>query len=326
MLRITLLTILCSLLSGCPPVEPECYSNCPVSGPRTWGVEMKVDVHPAAKASQADIEVTITRPSYSEHVHTSPPTEVNHISKRAIQDRAVEEGEAPYDEEVELELFWSCLTVGKEGKLKVKIEQESATSKVKITDLPSQPTLAVYRWESKRGFECVVMTADEKIAQEEEQREQEGNNNNEPEEEETSEEDGRDVYRGEHKFFIKKEPPQLQLTLPTDRLQVGSPDSYADIKVELLRDDALVVAGDRSYDMDVEVKLPWSCSIDSSTQIDSGDTHIIIPAGASSAEARLILPAQQTATLECEINAAAYIDSHLIGNASKSLAFRIAAK
>ena len=327
MLRIPLLTILCLLLSGCP-VEPECYSNCPVSGPRTWGVDMNVNVHPAAKASQAEIEVTITRPRYGEHVHTSPPPiEKNPTARRAIKDRAVEEGEAPYDEEVELKLFWSCPTVDKEGNLTVKIEKEAAKSKVKITDLPPQPKLAVYRWESKRGFECVIMTEDEKLAQEEEQREREGNNDNEPEEE-ASEEDERDVYRGERKFFIKKEPPQLQFSLPTDGLQVGSPDSYADIKVELRRDDALVVAGDRSYDMDVEVKLPWRCSGDPDIQIDNkDDTHIIIPAGTGSAEARLILPPQQPiVTLECELRASAYIDSYLIGNVAKNLEFRIDAK
>lgn len=106
MLRITLLTVLCLLLNGCPTVEPECYSDCPISGPRTWGVEMEVDVHPAANASQADIEVTITRPSYSEHVHTSPGP-INPPRRRAIKNRAVEEGEAPYDEEVELKLVLS---------------------------------------------------------------------------------------------------------------------------------------------------------------------------------------------------------------------------
>lgn len=197
-------------------------------------------------------------------------------------------------------------------------------AEVKITDLPPQPALAVYRWESKRGFACTIMTEDEKIAQEEERQEQEGNNQNE--DDEVSEEEGRDLYRGEHKFFIKKNPPQVKLTLPTDGLQVGSPDSYAVIKVELLRDDALVVAGDRSYDMDVEVKLPWKCKSDTNLEFKSGDTHTIIPAAAGSAEARLILPAQQAATLECELKANAYIDSYLIGNTVKHLEFRIDAK
>lgn len=290
---------------------------------------MNVNVHPAAKASQADIEVTITRPSYGEYANTSPgPINEPIVKRRAIKNRAVEEGEKPYDEEVEVKLFWSCPTVNKKGDLTVKIEKETATSKVKITDLPPQPALAVYRWESKRGFACTIMTEDEKIAQEEAKREEEGNNQDE--EDESNEEDERDLYRGELAFFIKKNPPQVKLTLPTNGLQLGSPDSYADIRVELMRDDALVVAGDRSYDMDVEVKLPWECKRDTGVPIKSsdtqGDTHIIIPAAAGSAEARLILPEQQAATLECELKADAYIDSYLIGNAAKHLEFRIDAK
>ena len=318
-MRTFLLTALLLPLSGCP--DPECESNCPATYDRTWGVQMAIDVQPGAKASSAEVEVTITRPGYDDSYYTSPPE----TSQRVVTNTEVEEGDEPYDEEIELQLHWSCPTLEKSGQIKVTIEEGSATSKVKIDGLPPQPHLMVYPWEFKRGLECILMTEDEKIAQEEEEEAKQNKKSSDDDEDIDDEEEAEDKYRGERAFFIKKPAPEVKLSQVA--VVAGAPDSYADIKVELLRNDAAVVAGDRSFDLEVEVKLPWTCEGKSVPPFirKSGDTHIVIPAGASSGEARLIMPVQQSVRLNCVFDAQAHIDSYLIGNNVNSLEFKIPA-
>ena len=313
-------------LSGCP--DPECERNCPATYERTWGVQMAIDVQPGVKASGAEVEVTITRPRYDDSYYTSPAETSRHV----VNNTEVEEGDEPYDEEIELKLHWSCPTLEKSGQLTVTIKEESATSTVKIGDLPPQPHLTVYPWEFKRGLECILMTEDEKIAQEEEEEAKQNKKSSDKDDEDIDDEDiddeeeAEDKYRGERAFFIKKPAPEVKLSQVA--MVAGTPDSYADIKVELLRNDVAVVAGDRSFDWEVEVKLPWTCEnkdISPPLSFKSGDTHIVIPAGASSGEARLIMPVQQSVRLICVFDAQAYIDSYPIGNNVNSLEFKIPA-
>ena len=325
-MRTVLLAALLLPLSGCP-TNPVCEFNCQATTVRTWGVQMAIDVQPGAKASSADVEVTITRPRYDDKYYTSPPAP----SRRVVTSTEVEEGEKPYDEEIELQLHWSCPTWEKSGQIKVTIAAEAATSKVKIDDLPPQPHLTVYPWEFKRGLECIVMTEERK-----DRARRRGRSTAQPQIPPptmrcptqtrwiAAEEESQDKYRGERAFFIKKPAPEVKLSQVA--VVAGTPDSYADIKVELLRDKAVVVAGDRSFDLGVEVKLPWRCEGQGiAAPLKSSDTHIVIPAGASSGEARLILPAQQSVKLDCILDAQAYIDSYLVGNSAASLELRIIA-
>ena len=307
-----LLWLLSLVLGGCP------FGN---GGPireegRSWGVQLAVDVKPGAEASSAEVEVTVTRPSYQDRstyyevYSSSPPPETS----RVLGDREVKKGEHPYDNKITIELHWSCPKLRKSGKVDVKIAKKSAKGTVKIAGMPPQPHLAIYPWEFKRGLECIIMTADEKLAQEEAK---------DPNEDIDYDEEIADSYRGERAFFIKKHPPQVQVS--NIKVQAGSPDSYADIKVELLRNKAAVMVGDRSFDMEVEVKLPWICEGQNLAEaFKSGNTHIVIPTGASSGEARLILPAkQEVIKLTCALSASAYIDSYLIGNSSEALEVKI---
>ena len=246
-MRTFLLTALLLPLSGCP--DPECESNCPATYDRTWGVQMAIDVQPGAKASSAEVEVTITRPGYDDSYYTSPPE----TSQRVVTNTEVEEGDEPYDEEIELQLHWSCPTLEKSGQIKVTIEEGSATSKVKIDGLPPQPHLMVYPWEFKRGLECILMTEDEKIAQEEEE-EAKQKTKNPPTTMRIL------TMRKKQRTSIAANGPsssknlRQRLSLAKSQWWPGAPDSYADIKVELLRNDAAVVAGDRSFDLEVEVQ------------------------------------------------------------------------
>ena len=265
---------------------------------------MDIEVRPEAKMTTADVEVVITRPlSYG-------------------KERPVGEWEDPYEEEVTLKLHWSCPTLEKSGEVEVTVAAESAEGEVKISDLPPQPLLTVYPWEFKRGLECILMTEDEKIAQEEEAKAKQGNSSSagRDEDEETTDEEERDEYRGKRSFFIKKPAPEVKLSKIA--VVAGDPDSYADIKVELLRNKVAVVAGDRSFDLEVEVKLPWRCE-GVTPPLKSGDTHIVIPAGAGNGEARLIMPAQRAVKLTCTVDANAYIDSFIIGRNAETLEFDI---
>ena len=317
-MRAILLAMLCLTLSGC---HVPCDFNCGASEEKTWGVQIDVDVQPDARATSADVEVTITRPSYVDTYHSSPPDEAKR--RAVVTNRKVSEDELPYYKEVVLKLHWSCPTLEKSGEVEITIAEEAATGKVKIDNLPPQPLLVVYPWEFKRGLECILMTEDEKFAQEEEAEEaKQGKTPSDKDEEETDDEEKLGKYRGEQVFFIKKPAPEVKLSEVA--VVAGSPDSYADIKVELLRNDAAVVAGDRSFELEVEVKLPWQCEGQGITSpLRSGDAHLVIPAGASSAAARLIMPPQHSAPLACTLDAQALIDSYIIGNNSKTLEIRI---
>lgn len=322
-MRAFLFLVLFLSLSGCP-TGPVCEYNCGANREKTWGVQMDIEVKPGAKASSAEVEVTITRPGYDDtsSYDASPGTMTDH-TPRAVTDRAVKKGEFPYDEEVALKLHWSCPTLEKSGEVEVTIKEESATSKIKIDDLPPQPLLVVYPWEFKRGLECILITEDEKIAQEKEEKAKQDDTSSDDDEDVADDEDEViDKYEGERAFFIKKPAPEVKLSEVA--LVAGNPDSYADIKVELLRNDVAVVAGDRSYDLEVEVKLPWTCE-GTTPAPKPGDTHIVIPAGASSAEARLIMPAKQAKKLTCAIDANALIDNFIIGNNAKTLELDIPA-
>lgn len=321
-MRPFLLAILSLAFSGCPNEDPcERFCAVVVQETQTWGVEMAVAVQPGMTASSAEVEVQITRPRYDYGLYGIAP-ESHHTPKDppSIVNSEVKEGEKPYDEEIELMLHWSCPTLEKTGTVKVTVAEESATGKVKIDNLPPQPHLAVYPWDFRRGIECILMTADEKLAQEEatENREQ----STDHDEDITETEETEHVYRGTRAFFIKKSAPEVKLSKVA--VVHGKPDSYADIKVELLRNGVAVVAGDRSFDLEVEVKLPWVCA-GITPPLKSGDTHIVISAAASSGVARLIMPPMQAQKLTCTVDANAYIDSYVIGNNAKTLEIDIPA-
>ena len=315
-----ILAICLFLLSGCPGYNP-CYGDgCGVRHLRTYGVAMTVTVQPGVKKTTAEVVATINRPvsHYNRRVSDHSPSTTG--------ERPVKQGEDAYEEEITLKLHWSCPTLEKSGEVDVVIAEDSAKGEVKISNLPPQPPLTVYPWEFKRGLECVIMTEDEKTAQEEElERKQDNSSSDDSDDEETTDEEDaedKDEYRGQRAFFIKKSAPEVKVSQTT--VVAGNPNSYIDIKVELLRDEVAVVAGDRSFDLEVEVKLPWECKGTGVTEeLKSGDTHIIIPAGASSEEARLIMPAQRAVKLTCEVEANAYIDSFIIGNSSEPLEFKI---
>ena len=322
-MRTFLLAMFCLTLSGCPS-DPVCEFNCSAIKEKTWGVKMSIDVQPGARATSADVEVTITRPSYDDtSSYDGIPPDTDHIPRRrVVTKRKISEGEWPYDEEIVLKLHWSCPTLEKSGKVEITIAKEAATGKVKIDNLPPQPLLVVYPWEFKRGLECILMTEDEKFAQEEAEEAKQDKTPSDKDEEETDDEEKLDKYRGEQAFFIKKPAPEVKLSEVA--VVPGSPDSYADIKVELLRNDAAVVAGDRSFELEVEVKLPWQCEGQGiASPLRSGDAHLVIPAGESSAAARLIMPPQHSVPLACTLDARALIDSYIIGNNSKTLEIRI---
>ena len=308
-------------LSGCPYTDDPCFydsRDCGAVGVRTYGVQMGIEVQPGAKMTTANVDVTITRPH--SHSHRVPTTKG--ASPAYEKERPVEEWDDPYKEEVTLKLHWSCPTLEKSGEVEVTVAAESAEGEVKISDLPPQPLLTVYPWEFKRGLECILMTEDEKTAQEEEAKAQQDSSSSDGSDgdEESTDEEERDEYRGKRAFFIKKPAPEVKLSQIA--VVAGDPDSYADIKVELLRNKLAVVAGDRSFDLEVEVKLPWSCK-GVTPPLKSGDTHIVIPAGASSGNARLIMPAQRAVKLTCAVDAHAYIDSFLIGRNADTLEFDI---
>ncbi len=334
-MRLILAVSLFLSLSSCPDSCDHDYSDhCSVTaGVRTYGVHMNIEVQPGAKTTTADVEVVITRPHYglsddavaqsSGHGHGAlPPADDSPRSPDHKQEHPVREWEDPYEEEVKFKLHWSCPTLEKSGEVEVTVAAESATGKVEISDLPPQPQLTVYPWEFKRGLECILITEDEKTAQEREEQAKQGapSSDDSDEDEEISDEEMRTEYRGERAFFIKKPAPEVKLSQIA--VVAGNPDSYADVKVELLRNEAAVVAGDRSFDLDVEVKLPWLCE-GVTPPLKSGDTHIVIPAGAGSGEARLIMPAQQAVKLTCAVDANAYIDSFIIGRNAKTLEFDI---
>ena len=314
----TILTSLFLIFSGCPHVDPCYYGQCPVTYPRTYGVNMDiVEVQPGAKKTTATVKVVINRPlGYRHRASFSDMPSDTKKSSTNSGERPVEEGEEPYDEEIKLQLHWSCPTLEKSDKVEVIVAEESAEGKVEISNLPPQPLLTIYPWEFKRGLECVLMTEDEKIAQEQTASDA----SSEDSDEETADEESRDKYRGKRAFFIKKSAPEIKLSKVA--MVAGNPDSYIDLKVELLRNEVAVVAGDRSFDLEVEVKLPWSCE-GVTPRLTSGDTHIVIPAGASSGEARLIMPAQREVKLTCTIEAKAYIDSFIIGMSAGGLEFAI---
>lgn len=289
------------LFNGCP--DPCGYYGCG-GYVKTYGVGMDIKVQAESKTTTADVEVVVTHVSYNN------------------KERTVKRGEYPYDEEIKLKLHWFCPTEDKSGEVEVTVAEMSATGKVKISGLPRPPLLTIYPWEFKRGIECVLMTEDEKIAQDEEKAKQ----NNSPDDssdkdDETSYEEKFENYRGKQMFFIKNSAPDIKLN--SIKIVAGNPDSYVDIEVELLRSENAVVAGDRSFDLEVEVKLPWSC--EGVTPLPKSDkAHIIIPAGASNGTARLIMPpAKQTAKLKCAVDANAYIDGFIIGKNSKTLEFGI---
>ena len=317
----TILALGLFLLSiGCPYTDPCFGDDCDVIyTSKTYGLDMKVTVQPGAQKTTAEVDVEINRPtvSYRGRRSTTEKRVSDHSPSPSTKGkRPVKEGEDAYEEEVTLKLHWSCPTLDKSGEVDVVVAENSATGKVKISDLPPHPPLTVYPWEFKRGLECILMTEDEKIAQEEQA------DNSADDDDKNDEETKEQVaYRGEQAFFIKQSAPNVKLS----KIQVvaGSPDSYADIKVELLRNEVAVVAGDRSFDLEVEVKLPWSCSGVSTPPIDP---HIIIPVEASSGQARLIMPAQQEVKLECEVDAKAHIDSYIIGRSDKELKFDIPPK
>lgn len=310
------------LFSGCPYGYDPCF-DCPAIYLRTYGVKMDVKVQPGNKKTTAEVEVTINRPviSHSRRVNSGQSKSPSYEEKRPVK-----EGEYSYDEEITLDLHWSCPTLEKSGEVKVIVPEESAKGQAKIDNLPPQPLLTIYPWEFKRGVECILMTEDEKIAQEEAKKAQ-GNESSDDRDgdDETTDDDDKEVhvvYRGERAFFIKKSAPDVKLSQIA--MVAGDPDSYLDLKVELLRNEVAVVAGDRSFDLEVEVKLPWSCEGAGVGQpIKSGDTHIVIPAGMGSGDARLIMPAQRSEKLKCSVDASAYIDSFIIGRNAKTLEFSI---
>lgn len=318
-MKTTLAVCLFLPLSGCPNTDPLCYgNNCDAVDVRTYGVQMDIEVQPGAKMTTAEVKAVITRPqSHRYQVLAAQPQDSTYE-----RERPVDEWDDPYEEEVTLKLYWSCPTLEKSGEVEVTVPAESAEGEVEISNLPPQPQLTVYPWEFKRGLECLLMTEDEKTAQEEEAKAKQDNSasNNRDEDEESTDEDERDEYRGKRAFFIKKPAPEVKLS--QIEVVAGNPDSYANIKVELLRNEVAVVAGDRSFDLEVEVKLPWECKGVTPTP-KSGDTHIVIPAGAGSGNAMLIMPAQRAVKLTCTVNANAYIDSFLIGRNAKTLKFDI---
>ena len=319
-MRTILALVFFLLFSGCPySSEPVCFGDCPVIYLRTYGVKMDIKkVQPGVKNTTAEVEVVINRPIIS-RVDSGKSHSPSYQEQRPVK-----KGEEPYDQEITLKLHWSCPTLEKSDEVEVTIAAESEKGEVKINNLPPQPLLTVYPWEFKRGLECVLMTEDEKIAQEEAKKKQDNTSSDDSDgdEEATDNDEVRVVYRGKRAFFIKKSAPDVKLSQLA--MVAGDPDSYLDIKVELLRNEVAVVAGDRSFDLEVEVKLPWSCKGAGVTpSLKSGDTHIIIPAGTSSGEARLIMPAQRAEELKCSIDASAYIDSFIIGRNAKTLEFSI---
>lgn len=325
----TMLAVCLFLLSGCPDSHPYCfgtYEECHGLYLRTYGVKIDVKkLQPGSKKTTAEVEVVINRPVIS-RVSAAKKGSTDHspTSSSYEEQRPVKEGEEPYDEEITLKLHWSCPTLEKSGEVDVIIAAESEKGEVKISDLPPQPLLTVYPWEFKRGLECILMTEDEKISQEQEAKAQQEDASSADSDEETTDDDKevRVVYRGKRAFFIKKSAPDVKLSRIA--MVAGEPDSYVDIKVELLRNEVAVVAGDRSFDLDIEVKLPWTCEgVGITPSLKSGDTHIVILAGTSSGEARLIMPAQREVKLKCSVDASAYIDSFIIGRNSETLEFNI---
>lgn len=318
-MKTTLAVCLFLSLSGCPNTDDPCFydsRDCDAVYVRAYGVKMDIKVQPGAKMTAAEVDVVITRP----HSHRYSVLAAQPQGSTYESERPVEEWDDPYEEEVTLKLHWSCPTLEKSGEVEVTIPAKSAEGKVEISDLPPQPQLTVYPWEFKRGLECLLMTEDEKTAQEEEAKAKQDNSasDNRDEDEKTSDEEKRDEYRGKRAFFIKKPLPEVKLS--QIEVVAGNPDSYINIKVELLRNEVAVVAGDRSFDLEVEVKLPWSCT---GVSPQSGDTHIVIPAGAGSGNAMLIMPAQQAVKLTCTVAANAYIDSFIIGKSNEPLRFDI---
>ena len=314
-----ILAICLFLLFGCPGYDPCFGDDCGVLRLRTYGVDMNVTVQPGMKKTTATVVATINRPI--SHYHNRRVS-VEH-SPSTTNERPVKEGEDAYEEEITLKLHWSCPTLEKSGEVEVVIAEDSAKGEVKISDLPPQPPLTVYPWEFKRGLECVIMTEDEKTSQEEELEEKQDNSSSDDsDEDESDDEEDKDEYRGQRAFFIKQSAPDVKVSQIA--VVAGKPNSYIDIKVELVRDKVAVVAGDRSFDLEVEVKLPWKREgVGVTERLRSGDTHIVIPAGASSGEARLIMPAQREVKLTCEVEGEAYIDSFIIGNSSETLEFKI---
>lgn len=328
-MKYILLFLLLPILTACPCQD--CGPSEPIEG-NPWHVKMQVNAHAGDTASSADVNVSITNYSHRSHeslVWNEETEEWEGESEVA----SLKEGDAPFDEEVKLTINWSCMVAGEEkkGKTEVNIGKKTAEGKAKITGLPASPPLAVYPWEAIRTIKCEVKV-DEGYEEDEDGEEdgdgeededgenREGDTDNENSEDST--EHSNNHYSGEKTFFIKKKPPELKFEFV--KLEYGYPDSFADIKVKLVRDGALVKAGDRSYDMIVEARIPWSCKDINSDAKHSGDASIIIGAGAGMEEARIIFPdLNQESIFDCIIEASVYIDGYLIGSSVDDIEFEI---
>lgn len=320
-MKYILLFLLSPLFTACPCQD--CVDPEPIEY-NLWQVNMQVSVQAGKDASSADVNVNIAKYSHKNHESLVWNEETKEWEGRS-EFATLKKGDTPFDEEVKLTLNWSCMVAGEEkkGKTEVNIGKETAEGKAKITELPPTPPFGVYPWEALRNIKCEVEVDEGYDHDEYSDDEKNGEDDEDNADSEDDTEHGNNNYSGKKTFLIKKKPPQLELEITN--LVSGYPDSFADIKVKLVRDGALVKAGDRGYDMMVEVSLPWSCEDVNSDAKPSGNASIIIEAGASTETARVIFPnLNQDSIFDCVITEAeAYIDGYLINSSIEDLKFEI---